>query len=62
MLYGHIGGTVVNLPLEDVVCSGSIQLVQGAAVSEVVDFLPVKASSVLVEAHQEKEFLEDVVL
>ena len=29
---------------------------------EVVDFLPVKASSVPVEAHRKKEFLEDLVL
>ena len=61
MLYGHIGGTVVNLPLGDVARSGSVQLGQGAVVLEVVGSMPVKAFSVLVEAHREKEFLEDLV-
>ena len=59
-LYGHIGGTVVDLPLGDVACSGGIQLGQGAVVPEVVDFLPVKVFLVPVEAHWEKEILEDL--
>ena len=42
-------------------CSGSVQLGQGTAVPEAADFAPVKAFSVLVEAHWEKEFLEDLV-
>ena len=62
MLYGHVGGAVVNLPLGDVAHSGSVQLGQGAAVPEVADSSLVKASLVLVEAHQEKEILEDIVL
>ena len=53
---------MVDLPLGDAACSGSVQLSQGAAVPEVVGFSPVKASLVLVEAHQEKEFWEDLVL
>ena len=51
---------MVSLPSGDAVCSGSIQLSQGAVVPEVVGFALVKASSVLVEA-QGKEFLEDLV-
>ena len=61
-LYGHIGGAVVDLPLGDVAHSGGVQLSQGAVVPEVVGSTPVKASLVLVEAHQEKEDLEDLVL
>ena len=61
-LYGHVGGTAVNLSLGDMTCSGGIQLGQGAAVLKVVDSSPVKVFSVLVEAHWEKEFLEDIVL
>ena len=53
---------MVDLPSGDVACFGSVQLGQGAVVPEVVDSLLVKAFSVLVEAHQEKEFLEDIVL
>ena len=53
---------MVDLPLGDAARSGGVQLSQGAAVPEVADSLPVKASSVPVEAHWEKEFLEDVVL
>ena len=53
---------MVNLPLGDVARSGGVQLGQGAAVPEVADSSPVNAFSVLVEAHWEKEFLEDVVL
>ena len=62
MLYGHVGGAVVDLPLGDTVCSGGIQLGQGAAVPEVAGFTPVKVFLVPVEAHREKEFLEDLVL
>ena len=53
---------MVDLPLGDVVCSGGVQLGQGAVVPEVVDSLLVKVFSVPVEAHLEKEFLEDIVL
>ena len=60
MLYGHIGGAVVDLPLGDAVCSGGVQLGQGTVVPEVVGFVPVKVFSVAVEA-QEKEFLEYLV-
>ena len=60
MLYGHIGGAVVDLPLGDVAHSGSIQLGQGAAVLEVAGFSLVKVFSVPVEAYWEKEFLEDL--
>ena len=49
MLYGHVGGAMVDLPSGDAVCSGGIQLGQGAVVLEVVGFMPVK------------EFLEDLV-
>ena len=52
---------MVGLPLGDVACFGSIQLGQGAAVPEVAGFMLVKVFSVLVEAHWEKEFLEDLV-
>ena len=51
---------MVSLPLGDTAHSGGVQLGQGAAVLEVADFSPVKVSSVPVEAHQEKEFLEDL--
>ena len=61
-LYGYIGGTVVDLPWGDAAHSGSIQLGQGTAVPEVAGSMPVKASLVPVEAHQGKEFLEDLVL
>ena len=61
MLYSHVGGAVVDLPSGDAARSGSIQLGQGAAVPEVAGFVLVKASSVPVEAHREKEFLEDLV-
>ena len=53
---------MVDLPLGDAAHFGSVQLGQGAAVPEVVGFVPVKASLVPVEAHQGKEFLEDLVL
>ena len=62
VLYGHVGGAVVDLPWGDTVHSGGIQLSQGAAVLEVAGSALVKAFLVLVEAHQEKEFLEDLVL
>ena len=61
-LYGRIGGAVVDLPWGDVARSGSVQLDQGAAVLEVAGSAPVKAFLVPVEAHQEKGFLEDLVL
>ena len=61
-LYGRIGGAVVDLPWGDVARSGGIQLSQGAVVLEVVGSAPVKVFLVLVEAHQEKGFLEDLVL
>ena len=61
-LYSHVGGAVVDLPWGDAVCSGGVQLGQGAAVLEVAGSAPVKAFLVPVEAHQEKEFLEDLVL
>ena len=61
-LYSRVGGAVVDLPWEDAVRSGGVQLGQGAAVLEVAGFTLVKAFLVLVEAHQEKEFLEDLVL
>ena len=60
-LYSHIGGTVVDLPLGDVAHSGGVQLGQGTAVLEVAGSMLVKAFLVPVEAHQEKEFLEDLV-
>ena len=53
---------MVDLPLGDVVHSDGVQLGQGAVVLEVVGFVPVKVFLVLMEAHQEKEFLEDLVL
>ena len=53
---------MVDLPSGDALHSGGVQLGQGAAVPEVAGSSPVKASSVPVEAHQEKEFLEDIVL
>ena len=53
---------MVDLPLGDMARSGSVQLSQGTVVPEVAGFVPVKAFSVLVKAHQEKEFLEDLVL
>ena len=62
MLYGHIEGTVVDLPLGDTAHSGGIQLSQGTAVLEVAGSTLVKAFLVPVEAHQEKDFLEDLVL
>ena len=62
MLYGHVGGAVVDLPWGDAVHSRSVQLGQGAAVPEVAGSAPVKAFLVPVEAHQEKGFLEDLVL
>ena len=46
--------------LGDMAHSGGIQLSQGTAVLEVVDFLLVKVFSVLAEAHREKEILEDL--
>ena len=52
---------MVDLPSGDVAHSGGVQLGQGAVVLEVADFMLVKAFSVLVEAHREKEFLEDLV-
>ena len=61
-LYGRIGGAVVDLPSGDAARSGGVQLGQGTAVPEVVGSAPVKVFLVLVEAHQEKEFLEDLVL
>ena len=61
-LYSRIGGAVVDLPWEDAACSGGVQLSQGAAVPEVAGSAPVKVFLVLVEAHQEKGFLEDLVL
>ena len=61
-LYGRVGGAVVDLPWGHAACSGSIQLGQGAAVLEVAGSVPVKAFLVPVEAHQEKGFLEDLVL
>ena len=61
-LYGRVGGVVVDLPWEDTARSGGIQLGQGAAVPEVAGSAPVKAFLVPVEAHQEKGFLEDLVL
>ena len=53
---------MVDLPWGDAAHSGGVQLGQGAVVPEVAGFMPVKASLVLVEAHQGKEFLEDLVL
>ena len=61
-LYGRVGGAVVDLPWGDTAHSGGVQLGQGAAVLEVVGSVPVKAFLVPVEAHQEKGFLEDLVL
>ena len=53
---------MVDLPLGDVAHSGSVKLSQGAVVPKVVDSSLVKAFLVPVEAHREKEFLEDLVL
>ena len=53
---------MVDLPWGDAVRSGSIQLSQGTAVLEVAGSALVKVFLVPVEAHQEKEFLEDLVL
>ena len=53
---------MVDLPLGDAAHSGSIQLSQGAVVLEVAGSMLVKAFLVQVEAHQEKDFLEDLVL
>ena len=67
---------MVDLPWGNVVHSGGVQLDQGAMVPEVAGSAPVKAFLVPevvgstpvkaflapVEAHQEKEFLEDLVL
>ena len=53
---------MVDLPWGDAVCSGGVQLGQGAAVPEVAGSAPVKAFLVPVEAHQEKEFSEELVL
>ena len=53
---------MVDLPWGDAARSGGIQLGQGAAVPEVAGSAPVKAFLVPVEAHQEKGFLEDLVL
>ena len=53
---------MVDLPWEDAARSGSIQLGQGTAVPEVAGSVPVKVFLVPVEAHQEKGFLEDLVL
>ena len=61
-LYGRIGGSVVDFPWEDMARSGSVQLGQGTAVLEVAGSVPVKVFLVPVEAHQGKEFLEDLVL
>ena len=52
---------MVDLPLGDMVHSGSVQLGQGAVVPEVAGCMPVKEFLVPVEAHQEKEFLEDLI-
>ena len=62
MLYGRVGGAVIDLPWGDAVRSGGIQLGQGTAVPEVAGSVPVKGFLVPVEAHQEKGFLEDLVL
>ena len=61
-LYGCVGGAVVDLPWGDAARSGGIQLSQGAVVPEVAGSAPVKVFLVPVEAHQEKGFLEDLVL
>ena len=61
-LYGRVGGAVVDLPWGDAARSGGVQLGQGTAVPEVAGSALVKAFLVLVEAHQEKGFLEDLVL
>ena len=61
-LYGRIGGAVVDLPWEDAARSGGVQLGQGTAMPEVAGSALVKAFLVPVEAHQEKEFSEDLVL
>ena len=53
---------MVDLPWGDMAHSGGVQLGQGTAVPEVAGSMPVKASLVPVEAHQGKEFLEDLVL
>ena len=55
-------GALVDLPLGDAAHSGGVQLSQGAAVLEVAGSMLVKAFLVRVEAHQEKDFLEDLVL
>ena len=52
---------MVDLPSGDAARSGGIQLSQGTAVLEVAGSLLVKVSSVPVEAHQEKEILEDLI-
>ena len=62
VLYSHVGDAVVDLPWGDAVHFGGVQLSQGAAVPVVAGSVPVKAFLVPVEAHQEKEFLEDLVL
>ena len=53
---------MVDLPWEDAVRSGGVQLGQGAVVPEVAGSVPVKAFLVPVEAHQVKGFLKDLVL
>jgi len=59
-LYVHIGGGQGYLLQGVAVHFGSVQLSQGAAVPEVVGFLPVKAFSVPVEA-LEMAYGEDLV-
>jgi len=59
-LYIHIGDGQGYSLQEIVAHSGGVQLSQGAAVPEVVDFSPVKASSVPVEA-LEMVYGEDLV-
>ena len=53
---------MVDLPWGNAARSGGVQLGQGTAVPEVAGSAPVKAFLVPVEAHQEKGFLEDLVL
>ena len=53
---------MVDLPWGDAAHSGGVQLSQGAVVPEVAGSVLVKVSLVPVEAHQGKEFLEDLVL
>ena len=62
VLYSHVGGIVVDLPLGDMACSGSIQFGKGTVVLEMAGSALVKVFSVPVKAHQEKEFLEDLIL